>query len=199
MSTHAPLLRLDTLSFSATTTSPSPHPPLQPPHNNMACMCWMPAENFKQLTVSPLRPGRCPSTAACIKTHKKPAPFLHVFSPSYPATPPGLPPVSLQATTQTPLDPSHSPSIYTPTSPPSKLDYCSQELSPVDLTLSSSATFFSLRLEVLFRSGLAQGGRHKILTVCFMCSPPHPTLPFVLTLSVHVCKQRKIASRPRFL
>lgn len=90
MSTHAPLLRLDTLSFSATTTSP--HPPLQPPHNNMACMCWMPVENFKQLTVSPLRPGCCPSTAACIKTHKKPAPFLHVFSPSYPATPPGLPP-----------------------------------------------------------------------------------------------------------
>lgn len=145
MSTHAPLLRLDTLSFSATTTSPTPHPPLQPPHNNMACMCWLPVENLKQLTVSPLRPGRCPSTAACIKTHKKPAPFstffLHRTRHPLPTPPPH--PMSLQATTQTPLDPSHSPSIYTPTSPPSKLDYCSQELPPVDLTLPSSTTFFS--------------------------------------------------------
>lgn len=189
MSTHAPLLRLDTLSFSATTTSPTPHPPLQPPHNNMACMCWLPVENLKQLTVSPLRPGRCPSTAACIKTHKKPAPFstffLHRTRHPLP-TPPTPPHVSAGYHSNPSRSLSLSVDLHTDVS-----------TIKARLLLSRVASrgsyspflhhFFFWRLEVLFRGGLAQGGCHKILTVCFMCSRHHPHLSWHSPLSVYVC------------
>lgn len=110
------------------------------------------------------------------KDTQKAAPPLRVFSPSYPPPHSLLPPVSPQATTQTPLDPSHSLSIYTLTSLPSKLDYSSQELSPVDLTLSSSATFFFSCVWKCYSAVVWLKGAVTRFSPSASCAPPRPPL-----------------------
>lgn len=131
----------------------SPRPPPQTPHNNLACMCWLPVENLKQLTVSPLRPARCLSTAACIETHKKPDPVSKFFSELYPE--PLLPSSRVSAGYHSNPSRSLSPSVDLHTDVSAiKARLLLSELPPVDITLPSSPTF--LRLEVLFRGGFAQ-------------------------------------------
>lgn len=67
--------------------------------NSMSCMCWLHQKNFKQLTVSPLRPHPC--LCMCTETHthvpshhKPPEPTLSLF-------------VSVGYSSNLPLSPTH--------------------------------------------------------------------------------------------
>lgn len=85
--------------------------------NNMSRMCWLHQKNFKQLTVSPLRPHPSLSMCGCTETHihltiTKRSTSLSRF-------------VFVDCSSNLPLSPSLFVDLRMDVSP-SKLDYCSQ-------------------------------------------------------------------------
>lgn len=133
-----------------------------PSPNNMSCMRWIPVKNLKQLTVSPLRPRRCLSMCACTETHKS-SPF-----PPQTAVPRSLLRVSIGYHSNPSLSLSLFVDLHMNIST-IKARLLLSELPDVDVFF-----VFFVRLEVIFRGGLAQGA-----TTWFS-----PSVSFVLLNSV---------------
>ena len=103
----------------------------------MSCMCWLHQKNFKQLTVSPLRPHPCVNMCVCVRTethtrkhlpshHKTPYPTVSL---SLALSLPLSVFVSVGCSSNLPLSPSLFVDLRMDVSP-SKLDYCPRSCLP---------------------------------------------------------------------